>query len=135
MPYITPDGNYTESLYVAEGSIEVPVRPSPSHIWQGGAWVVSFALLKATETAQWMALREPYFGRLASIASRLYATDPAGSASADAVANSLLGLFTDAAVVAATDITAYKAALKSRYAQAIAFATPSVAAEFGKYDK
>lgn len=99
------------------------------------AQISNFATQKAAETARWMAIREPYFGRLASIASRLYTSDPAGSASADAVSNSLLGLFTDSTVTAATDISTYRAALKARYGQAVSLATPSAAAEFGKYDK
>lgn len=38
--YITPDGNYYDGGdHVAEGSIEVPQRPSPSHIWNGSAWI------------------------------------------------------------------------------------------------
>ena len=96
----------------------------------------TFAALQAAEKSRWQAIREPYFGRLASIGSRLSAAgDTAGAASCVAVANSLLGLFTDATVTAATDIVTYKAALKARYTQAVMLATPSAAAEFGKYDK
>lgn len=103
--------------------------------WEA-ALLPTFASLKAAETARWMAIREPYFGRLASISVRLAkAGDTAGADSCTAVANSLLGLFTDSAVTSATEITAYKNALKNRYAQAVMLATPSAAAEFGKYDK
>ena len=119
---------------------ELPTTPQNAWRYVDGAIVsvelpVDFATLKAAETARWMAIREQFFGRLASISSRLYASDPAGSASADAVANSLLGLFTAPTVVAATDIATYKYELKERYKVAIALATPSAAAEFGKYDK
>lgn len=37
--YITPDGSYYEGYHVAEGSIEVPQRPSSTHIWGGTEWV------------------------------------------------------------------------------------------------
>ena len=89
----------------------------------------NFAAQQAIEKARWMAIREQYAGRLASIASRLYASDLLGSTSADAVATSLLGLFTDPAVMAATDIVGYKNALNARYANAFSLATPSAAAE------
>ncbi len=96
----------------------------------------SFAELKSVEIARWKAIRDPYFARLASIETRLSAAgDAAGAASAVAVANSLLGLFTDSTVTTATTFPAFTSALKIRYAQAVALATPSAAAEFGKYDK
>ena len=106
--------------------ISCPVRP---------ANVPDFASLKAAENATWLTARDKMCGRLASIASRLYASDPASSTSCDAVATSLLGLFTAPAVVATTDITAYKLALKTRYTQAILLATIAARAEFGRYDK
>lgn len=37
--WITPDGNYSDSPYVAEGSLEVPERPSFNHRWINGEWV------------------------------------------------------------------------------------------------
>lgn len=43
--YITPDGSYYEGQYVAEGSIEVPERPSLEHVWNNG-WVLSIDLLE-----------------------------------------------------------------------------------------
>lgn len=95
----------------------------------------SFAQLKQAEIATWMAVREKMCGRLASIASRLFSSDLTSSQSCDAVASSLLGLFTDPAVVAATDIASYRTALKSRYMAAVSLATPAAMAEFGKYDK
>lgn len=95
----------------------------------------SFVSQKTAEIIIWTIIRDKYAGRLASIASRLYTSDPAGAASADAVATSLLGLFADPAVVAATDIAAYKLALKARYTQAVMLATASARAEFGRYDK
>lgn len=94
-----------------------------------------FPGLKTVETGIWMTTRDKMCGRLASIASRIRTSDPAGAASCDAVADSVLGLFTDPAVVAALDIAAYRLALKARYNKAKALATLSAAAEFGKYDK
>ena len=38
MYWITPDGNYYEGPYVAEGSIQVTKRPSALHVWVDG-WV------------------------------------------------------------------------------------------------
>ncbi len=41
MPWITPDGEYYVGPGpVAEGAVEVPIRPSGRHVWQGGAWVL-----------------------------------------------------------------------------------------------
>lgn len=37
--WITPDGSYYAGIYVAEGSIEVPERPSDFHRWINGRWV------------------------------------------------------------------------------------------------
>lgn len=105
------------------------------------AWVTicnpppSFASQKAAELALWKGQREQFMGRLASIASRLRVADPVGAASADAVATDLLGLFTAPAVVAATDIATYKAALKTRYVQAVMLATTTALAEFNKYNQ
>lgn len=39
MYWITPDGNYYEGPYVADGSIPVTQRPSVAHEWSGGQWV------------------------------------------------------------------------------------------------
>ena len=36
--WITPDGNYYEGDLVADGSIAVPQRPTPSHVWDG-EWI------------------------------------------------------------------------------------------------
>ena len=44
MYYITPDGNYYEGEFVAQGSIAVPQRPSEFHAWANGAWEYSPAL-------------------------------------------------------------------------------------------
>ena len=39
MAYITPDGSYYDGPGpVANGSVQVPDRPSDRHIWQGGQW-------------------------------------------------------------------------------------------------
>lgn len=40
MHWITPDGAYYTGPAAAEGSIEVPPRPSDRYVWQNGAWVV-----------------------------------------------------------------------------------------------
>lgn len=37
--WITPDGNYYEGPFVADGSIEVTQRPSVLHEWVDGEWV------------------------------------------------------------------------------------------------
>lgn len=130
--------------YVVKGSSARWVDPAEDYVLQAGESFADepptvapdFEALKKVEKAVWMTMREPYFARLASIDSRLsLAGDVAGAASAVAVANSLMGLFTDSTVMAAIDIATYKYALKERYKQAIALATPSAAAEFGKYDK
>ena len=39
MYWITPDGNYYEGQFVAEGSVSVPRRPSVLHEWVNGEWV------------------------------------------------------------------------------------------------
>jgi len=36
--WITPDGNYYEGDFVADGSIPVTQRPSVDHEWNGNAW-------------------------------------------------------------------------------------------------
>lgn len=41
MPWILPDGNYYDAGdSVAEGSVQVPARPSPLHSWVNGSWVI-----------------------------------------------------------------------------------------------
>lgn len=37
--YIDKNGNYYEADKNITGAIEVPLRPSVDHVWQGGAWV------------------------------------------------------------------------------------------------
>lgn len=46
--WITPDGAYYEGEYVAEGSIEVPQRPSPFHAIVNGQWQYSDELKRAS---------------------------------------------------------------------------------------
>jgi hypothetical protein len=36
--WITPDGNYYEGDFVADGSIPVTQRPTPLHVWDG-EWI------------------------------------------------------------------------------------------------
>lgn len=38
--YILPGGSYYEGFYVAEGSIEVPQRPTPGHEFINGEWIL-----------------------------------------------------------------------------------------------
>lgn len=38
--WITPDGNYYEGPFVAEGSIQVTQRPSARHVYLNGEWVL-----------------------------------------------------------------------------------------------
>ncbi len=46
--WITPDGNYYEGDFVADGSIEVPQRPSPFHALVNGQWQFSAEIKRAT---------------------------------------------------------------------------------------
>lgn len=46
--WITPDGNYYEGENVAQGSIQVPQRPSQYHAWTNGEWVFSPVLKRAS---------------------------------------------------------------------------------------
>lgn len=46
--WITPDGSYYEGEFVAEGSIEVPQRPSLFHVIVNGQWEFSQALKRAS---------------------------------------------------------------------------------------
>lgn len=39
MHWITPDGNYYEGPFVAEGSTPVSKRPSSTHIWENSQWI------------------------------------------------------------------------------------------------
>lgn len=48
MYWITPDGSYYEGENVAEGSIEVPQRPSPFHAIVNGQWQFSPELKRAS---------------------------------------------------------------------------------------
>lgn len=38
--WITPDGNYYEGPFVAEGSVQVTQRPSARHVYLNGEWVL-----------------------------------------------------------------------------------------------
>ena len=46
--WITPDGSYYEGVNVAEGSIEVPQRPSQFHAIVNGQWQFSDELKRAS---------------------------------------------------------------------------------------
>ena len=46
--WITPDGSYYEGEFVAEGSIEVPKRPSPFHALINDQWQFSAELKRAS---------------------------------------------------------------------------------------
>lgn len=46
--WITPDGSYYEGVDVAEGSIEVPQRPSQFHVLVNGQWQFSPELKRAS---------------------------------------------------------------------------------------
>ena len=95
----------------------------------------SFAELKAVEVAYWKAEREKMIARMNSIQDQLNAIgDTAGAASCRALRQSLLGLFTDPAVVAATDMPALKAAFKARYKVATDLASMSAKLEFVRYE-
>jgi hypothetical protein len=114
--------------------------------WNGIAWVIlptppvppgpTFAELRAAEISAKKDLRDKMCARLASIASRFAGNaDPTTTSSCNAVATDLLNLFTDPAVVAATDIATFKAALQARYNAAVALASPTAKAEFARYDR
>jgi hypothetical protein len=45
--WITPDGSYYEGVFVAEGSIEVPQRPSHFHALVNNQWQFSAELKRA----------------------------------------------------------------------------------------
>jgi hypothetical protein len=108
----------------AEAEALRPVPPAPT-----------YASLKAVEIAKYKDMREKMLARVTNIGQRLSAAgDNESAASCVAVSNSLLELFTDATVIAATDIVEFKSALKSRYIQAIALASAIAKAEFKRYD-
>lgn len=46
--WITPDGSYYEGEFVADGSIEVPQRPSEFHVLVNGQWQFSQELKRAS---------------------------------------------------------------------------------------
>lgn len=95
----------------------------------------AFADLKAVEVAYWKAEREKMIARMNSIQDQLNAIgDTAGAASCRALRQSLLGLFTDPAVVAATDMPALKAAFKARYKVATDLASMSAKLGFVRYE-
>lgn len=127
---------------LTDGSCYVgQMRPGDRDATAGeiAAWeasrVPSFASLKAVEEAFWKAEREKMNGRMNSIQDQLNAIgDTAGAASCRALRQSLLGLFTDSAVVAATTMPALKAAFKARYKVATDLATTSAKLEFVKYE-
>lgn len=113
-----------------------------THEYLNGALVLkvpklsSFAALKVIEIASYMNEREKMLARVTNISQRLEAAgDTVSATSCIDVSNSLLGLFTDAAVVAATDIVGLRAALKARYNQAAALASAQAKLEFKRYDK
>lgn len=115
----------------------------------GGEWVFSpipldtpevvpptFAELKAKEISSFKETREKMCARVAGIGQRLArAGDSAGAASCDGVVDGLLDVLLHTSVINAEDITSLKLALKARYNAAIAGATASARAEFGRYDK
>jgi len=39
MYWITPDGNYYEGRFVAQGSTPVPERPTDEHEWRNDKWI------------------------------------------------------------------------------------------------
>lgn len=95
----------------------------------------AFVELKAVEVAFWKSERDKMIARMTSIESQLTATgDTAGAASCRALRQSLLGLFIDPAVVAATTMSDLKAAFKARYKVATDLATTSAKLEFLKYE-
>lgn len=132
--YLTPDGNYYEGYFVAEGSIAVPQRPSVDHIWQS-EWVVNFAAQKAVEFTKFRAEREQFLNRLAGIglAAQFNGQD-AVLASVCAVRVGLLNLTTDSGVLAATDLPSLKLAMKTRYAAILSGVPAEVLSAFKQVD-
>lgn len=161
---LNPDGFYVGPVIADESPLEpgvflIPggaVDTTPPDVpeglraqYVGGEWVFSaipsntpevilptFAELKAKEIANFKETREKMCARVAGIGQRLSrAGDSAGAASCDSVVDGLLDVLLHPTVVNAEDITTLKLALKARYNAAIAGATASARAEFGRYDK
>lgn len=139
--YVDAGGRYLGGFAGAqpEGGIEVATAPNHARdIWSGMAWVPfqpAFVDLKAVEVAYWKDEREKMNSRMNSIQDQLAAIgDTVGAASCRALRQSLLGLFTDPAVVAATTMPVLKAAFKARYKVATDLATTSAKLEFLKYE-
>jgi len=134
--YITPDGNYYNGEYVAEGSIEVTERPSPDHIWVDGGWVVNFPAQKAAELAAFRVKREAYLNRVAGIGfAARESGDVITAAATVAVRQALLDLPAHPAVTAATDIDSLKMAVIARYAAIVNSLPAEAKAAFKKVDQ
>lgn len=132
--YITPDGNYYEGDFVAEGSVAVPPRPSADHIWLG-EWVVNFAAQKAVEFAKFRADREQFLNRLAGIGlAAQFNGQEAILSSVCAVRVGLLDLTTDAAVLTAPDLHNLRFAMKARYAAILSGVPAEVLSAFKQVD-
>jgi hypothetical protein len=95
-----------------------------------------FIAAKTAELASYVQTREVMCARVAGIGQRLARKgDDAGALSCDAVVDALLDVTKHASVTSATDINGLKAALKARYAAAVALASGTAKAEFVRYAK
>ncbi len=121
MPYITPDGNYTESPFVAEGSIEVPERPSASFAWNGTAWVEDFAKLKTAALTKFRADRLQMFFVIANMSDEAKTDGDTATATAlDTFRQGLKDLPSWPAVVAATTEAELLTAMSTQYKALVA---------------
>lgn len=97
---------------------------------------VSFAELKAQETARFAADREKLINRITSIGFQAsVAGDTAQVAAVIALRQALVAIMQTPSIVAATDIAAFKLAVRNQYALLISQAPPSLQIEFAKVDK
>lgn len=105
-----------------------------------GAWAAivsgTFVEQRKVEIAAYIELREKMCARVAGIAGRLArGGDTASATSCDAVVVALLDVLNHPTVTGATDIAAFKLAIKTRYLTAVAGATTAARNEFKLYDK
>lgn len=97
--WITPDGSYYVGMFVAEGSIEYPQRPSEMYDPVDGAWIFNLTRAKATRIADLNAIAQ----QLADVAIADYPKaetlswpDQAAEASAWCVDNAIATPYMDA---------------------------------------
>lgn len=136
--FASPEGVYLggfDGVDPPAGAIETPAPSSGTDTWNGIAWVPDFAKLRAAEFKKFRDDREMFLNRLMGIAGRLArAGNTTIAANADYIAEQLIALTSDSAVVAATDIDTLKAAMKARYTVIVSAADPALYSAFKQVD-